>query len=113
VGGQSNGDYSRRIEGDKMISWKLREEKEIVLYYAKLLNDDETIKIMDRNQILNKQEALHVAEFFWAMVEKSNEVQYNNDVANCEFLLEKVINTLMAYFRDAGYESEWQTFADL
>lgn len=54
-----------------------------------------------------------MAEFFWKMVEKSNEIQYKNDAVKCEFLLEKVINTLMAYFRNAGYESEWEAFADL
>lgn len=91
----------------------MSEEKEMVLYYAKLLNDEETTKIIDRNEILSKKEALHVAEFFWRMVEKSNESQYKNDPVRCEFLLEKVINTLMAYFRRAGYESEWEAFADL
>lgn len=47
------------------------------------------------------------------MVEKSNEIQYKNDAVHCEFLLEKVINTFMAYFRSAGYEPEWEVFADL
>lgn len=96
-----------------MIEWALSEEKEMVLYYAKLLNDEETIKIIARNEILSKKEALHVADFFWKMVEKSNESQYKNDPVQCEFLLEKVINTLMAYFRSAGYEPEWEAFADL
>lgn len=96
-----------------MIDWKLNEEKEMVIFYAGLLNDEETIKIIERNEILNKQEALHMAEFFWKMVEKSNEFQYKDNAVECEFLLEKVINTLMAYFRRAGYESEWETFADI
>lgn len=96
-----------------MICWKLSEEKEMVLYYALLLNDEETKKIIERNEILTKQEALHVAEFFWRMVEKSNEIQYKNDAVQCEYLLQKVINTLMAYFKSSGYESEWEAFADL
>ena len=96
-----------------MIEWKSSAEKEMVIFYADLLNDEKTIKIIERNEILNKEEALHVAEFFWRMVEKSNEFQYKGDPVECEFLLEKVINTLMAYFRRAGYESEWEAFADL
>jgi len=96
-----------------MIGWKINEEKDMVLYYAKLLNDEETIKIIERNEIHGKNEALHVAEFFWKMVEKSNELQYKNDPVECEFLLEKVINTFMAYFRSSGYEAEWEAFADL
>lgn len=54
-----------------------------------------------------------MAEFFWKMVEKSNEIQYKNDAVHCEFLLEKVINTFMAYFRSVGYGPEWEAFADL
>lgn len=96
-----------------MIGWKLNAEKEMIIFYAGLLNDEKTIGIVERNEMVNKQEALHLAEFFWKMVEKSNEIQYKDDAVECEFLLEKVINTLMAYFRSAGYESEWETFADL
>ncbi|PUA26682.1 MAG: hypothetical protein B0W54_23380 [Cellvibrio sp. 79] len=96
-----------------MIDWKSSTEKEMVIFYAGLLNDEKTIKIIERNEIVNKEEALQVAEFFWRMVEKSNEFQYKGDAVECEFLLEKVINTLMAYFRRAGYESEWEAFADL
>lgn len=101
------------IEGNKMISWKLSEEKEMVLYYAKLLGDEETIKIIERDEIHSKKEASHVAEFFWRMMDKSNELQFKNDSVECEFLLEKVINTLMAYFRVYGYEAEWDAFADM
>lgn len=96
-----------------MIEWRISEERDMVLFYAMLLNDEETIKIINRNEINSKEEALHVAEFFWKMVEKSNELQYKNDSIKCEFLLEKVINTLMAYFRSSGFESEWEAFADL
>lgn len=96
-----------------MINWKLNDEKVMVIFYADLLNDEQTKEIIARSEINNKQEALHLAEFFWKMVEKSNELQYKNDSVECEFLLEKIINTLMAYFRNAGYESEWEAFADL
>ena len=61
-----------------MISWKLNDEKEMMVYYANLLNDDEIIKVIERGKIVSKEEALHVAEFFWKMVEKSNEVEYKN-----------------------------------
>jgi hypothetical protein len=96
-----------------MISWKLNEEREMVIYYANLLDDAEVKKIIERNELINSQEALHLAEFFWKMVEKSNEIQYRNNPAECEFLLEKIINTFMAYFRSLGFEEEWEKFADL
>jgi hypothetical protein len=96
-----------------MINWKLSDEKEMVIFYADLLSDEKTKEIIGRNEINSAEEALHVADFFWKMVEKSNEFQYKNDAVECEFLLEKIINTLMAYFRKAGYESEWEAFSDL
>ncbi len=66
-----------------------------------------------KNEISSKDEALHLAEFFWKMVKKSNEVQYEANAVNCEYLLEKVIITFMAYFRSSGYDEEWEMFADL
>jgi len=96
-----------------MIPWKMAEEKEIVLFYANILNDTLTTKIIEHGDINNKEEALHLAEFFWIMVNKSNEIQFEANEHRCEYLLEKVIITFMAYFRSAGYEAEWERFADM
>ncbi len=96
-----------------MIPWKIQAEKEIVIFYANILEDKFPLKIIEKNEINSKEEALHFAEFFWKMVQKSNEVQYEGNAINCEYLLEKVIITLMAYFRSSGYEEEWEIFSDL
>ena len=96
-----------------MIPWKMQEEKEMVAFYATMLDDKLTLAIIEKNEISSKLEALHFAEFFWKMVQKSNEIQYEGDAINCEYLLEKVIITLMAYFRSSGYEEEWEQFSDL
>ncbi len=94
-----------------MIPYRLPEEKETILHYATLLNDEVTEEIIRRDSLQNKVEAIHLAKFFWHMVELSNkEDKKNND--NSEYILEKIIITFMAYFRSSGYETEWELISD-
>jgi len=94
-----------------MIPYKLHEEKETILKYAKLLNDETTESIIRRDEILNKEEAIHLAEFYWKMVDASNEEDKKTGY-NSEYILEKIIITFMAYFRSSGYEDEWEEVSD-
>ncbi len=67
--------------------------------------------IILRNAILDREEAIHLAEFYWKMVDASNiEDKKNNN--NSEPILEKIIITFMAYFRLSGYEKEWDEVSD-
>jgi hypothetical protein len=94
-----------------MIIYKLPEEKETLLRYAELLDDSSSLEILRRGLIKDKQEAIHFAEFFWRVVaESANQDKLNNE--NSEYILEKIIVTLMAYFRSAGYEEEWEMVCD-
>jgi hypothetical protein len=94
-----------------MITYKLPEEKETLLRYAQLLDDTTSLEIVQRGFVKDKQEAIHFAEFFWRVVAESAEQdKANND--NSEYILEKIIVTLMAYFRSAGYEEEWELVCD-
>ena len=94
-----------------MIPYKLQEEKETILKYAKLLNDKITESIIDRDAVLNKEEAVHLAEFYWKMVDASNEEDKKTG-DNSEYILEKIIITFMAYFRSSGYENVWEEISD-
>ena len=94
-----------------MIPYKLPEERETILRYAMLLNDKTTVSIIERDEILNKDEAIHLAEFYWKMVDASNE-QDKKAGDNSEYILEKIIITFMAYFRSSGYENEWEEISD-
>lgn len=94
-----------------MIPYKLPAEKETVLKYAKLLNDEITESIINRDEVINKEEAIHLAEFYWKMVDASNDEDKKTG-DNSENILEKIIITFMAYFRSSGYESEWDEISD-
>lgn len=94
-----------------MISYKIPEEKEMILKYAVLLSDTLTEEIINREEIRNKDEAIHLAEFYWKMVDLSNEEDAKTG-DNSENILEKIIITLMAFFRSSGYEQEWNEICD-
>ena len=94
-----------------MIPYKLPAEKETIVKYAKLLNDKTTESIINRDKLLNRQEAVHLAEFYWKMVNASN-VDDKKTGGNSEYILEKIIITFMAYFRSSGYENEWEEISD-
>lgn len=94
-----------------MIPYKLPEEKTMILKYANLLSDKLTEEIINRNELLSKEEATHLANFYWKMVDASNEEdRVSGD--NSENILEKIIITFMAYFRSSGYEEEWEEITD-
>ena len=94
-----------------MISYRLPEEKEMLLRYAQLLDDSTSLEILQRGFAKDKPEAIHFAEFFWRVVDEfANQDKENNE--NSEYILEKIIVTLMAYFRSAGYEEEWEMVSD-
>lgn len=44
------------------------------------------------------------------MTESSNQEKANNEKSEC--ILEKIIVTLMAYFRSPGYKEEWEMVLD-
>lgn len=94
-----------------MIPYTETSEKNTILHYADLLDDELTKEIIVRDFITNKEEATHLALFFWKMARASNEEDKRTN-SNSEFVLEKIINTLMAYYRTTGYESQWEEVAD-
>mgnify|MGYP003650154911 CR=1 FL=1 len=94
-----------------MIPYKLPEEKETLTHYANLLKNRTALKVVSNDKISSKEEALEFANFFWEMVAKSNEVDKSSST-NSEYILEKIIITLMAYYRSSGYEEEWEVVAD-
>lgn len=94
-----------------MIQYNLPQEKETILHYADALNDDFTKEIVDRGLLQSKEEAEHLANFFWKMVDASNSEDKKTGESS-EYILEKIIITFMAYFRSSGYEEEWERISD-
>ena len=94
-----------------MIPYALPQEKETILHYADLLSDKTTKGIIEKDLLRSKEEAIHLANFFWNMVEESNKEDKRTGEST-EYILEKIIITFMAYFRSSGYEDEWETVSD-
>lgn len=94
-----------------MIPYNLPQEKETILYYAGLLGDKLTEDIITSDQLTNESQAEHLANFFWEMVDASNEEDKKSGESS-EYILEKIIITFMAYFRSSGYEEIWENISD-
>lgn len=94
-----------------MIPYALPQEKETILHYAEILSDKITKDIIARDVLSSKEDAIHLANFFWDMVEQSN-IEDEKTGESTAYILEKIIITFMAYFRSSGYEDEWETVSD-
>lgn len=94
-----------------MIPYKTSEEKEILLHYSNLLDDSISKKIIEQDCIKSSDEAIQFAEFFWKAVRESNNQDELNST-NSGLIFERIIITLMAYFRSAGYEEVWEEVSD-
>jgi len=94
-----------------MIPYSHADEKNTILAYAELFKDKTIQKIIEKDSIQSNEEAIHLANFFWDMARESNKLDKEKNI-NSEFILEKVINTLMAYYRASGYEQQWVEVAE-
>jgi hypothetical protein len=94
-----------------MIPYTLPEEKETLLYYAELLESGIAKTVIEKNTISSREEAVAFANFYWAMVVKSNEEDAKIGLSS-DYMLEKIIITLMAYYRSSGFEREWDYVSD-
>ena len=95
-----------------MIDYRFPEEKEIMLYYAKLLKDSTAENIITKGEVSNSSEAAHLAKFFWLMVDQSvKDIEQGKDAAGHRDLAawnEYTLQTIRSYLRGNGYESEWE-----
>lgn len=94
-----------------MIPYSLPEEKDFLKQYAELLGDQVAMRVIDRDAIISKDEAIKFAEFFWNAVDRSNQEDEKNG-SSSEYILEKIIVTLMAYFNSSCFNAEWELVVD-
>lgn len=96
-----------------MIPYKYPEEKIVAMTFASLLNDETTKLILTKDLVESKEEAIHLSQFFWRMIEKSAE---GNVVLPCEgsseYWTEKLYNSIGGYLEKAGYGAEWDEEID-
>ncbi|WP_043315914.1 hypothetical protein [Microbulbifer sp. HZ11] len=95
-----------------MIEYKYQEEKVVAKFFANLLNDGETLAIIDRGFVSSAEEATHLSKFFWAMVNKSAQGVNLPCEGTSEYWTEKLYSTLGGYLERAGYEQQWNDEID-
>ncbi len=96
-----------------MIEYSYDEEKLVALFLAEVLGDVLAKEIIQKGEVANKMEAIHLSKFFWAMVNKSAE---GNLELPCEgssqYWTEKLYNSIGGYLQRAGYEDQWNDEVD-
>lgn len=96
-----------------MIEYRYKEEELVALAYARAMKDKIAEKILLSGEVTNKEEAIHLSKFFWAMVDRASieEIEIPCD-GSSEYWLEKLYNSLGGYLENIGYESEWDAEID-
>lgn len=99
-----------------MIRFKFSEESEYITHYAKKLDDAAMLEILRRGEVHSAEEAVHLSQFFWRMVDASVEDEKNNVSLpwpeGAEFWNEKLMTSLSGYLERAGYEAQWDQVVD-
>ena len=94
-----------------MIEYKFKEEKDFMLHYAKMLDRPIVIKVIEAGQAVSSEEADALAKFFWDMVDEIVKDKKEGELvagqSDLEAWNEYVFESIRAYLRNSGYESEW------
>ena len=95
-----------------MIEYKHKEENEIVLHYAEVLNDALAKKILTKGQVSNRDEALHLNRFYWAMVDQAIADEGIGvpilEAEGTEAWMEYIFHSFNGYLVSHGYTKEWE-----
>lgn len=95
-----------------MIQYNLAEEKVFLLDYAKRLQKEAAIKVLESGNIKSPEDTTALAELYWAIVDKTVEedqqgitrISSNYDV---DYLLEKTYSSLHIAASNAGFVDVW------
>ena len=99
-----------------MIKYKFEEEKIVALFLAELLQDDKAKLLLESGEITSSAEATYLSQFFWRMVNLSEEENRKKLSIPCEgnaqYWTEKLYNTFGGYLDGIGYGTEWDKEID-
>ena len=99
-----------------MIDYSYDEEKLTALYFADLLNDRLTRKIIEAGVVANRREAIHLSKFYWRMIDASIIFEKFKKTlpfeGSSEYWTEKLLYSLSGYLENAGYGNEWDAESD-
>lgn len=96
-----------------MIKYRYEEEKIVALFFADLLRDELAKSIIQKGEVANTDEAIHLSKFFWAMVNKSAEGGVELPCkGSSQYWTEKLYNSIGGYLERAVYEAHWNEEID-
>jgi hypothetical protein len=92
-----------------MIEYKFKEKSEIVLHYAKQLNDQAALKILTQSGINSPDDVKIIAKFYWSMVDLNvKEIESGTEpYTDMEKWLERIYTSLHIHFNNIGYGDVW------
>lgn len=94
-----------------MIEYRFSEEKDILMHYAKLLDNARAKKIISAGFAKDAEEAGVLASFYWAMVDEAVEDSGVGisvlDTEGIEVWLEYIFHSLNGYMVNNGYTLQW------
>ena len=96
--------------------FKCPEERTFLELIQSMLNSPIAQKILDDQGICSSSEAAALAEFFWALVDKSIELEKLGELdqflEGAEFWNEKLMYSISGYLERIGFENEWEEVVD-
>ena len=94
-----------------MIQFSHDKEKEILLYYANLLNNQQVLEFVIEGFVKDQNQARSIAKFYWEMVDKSVEEDElgTGTYENMEKWLERIYTSLHIYFNNIGLVEDWES----
>lgn len=99
-----------------MIIYKFDEEAAYLHFYAEKLQDQKVLEILQRQHVRDADEATHLSDFFWRMVDASIEDERNGSslpwTEGAEYWNGKLMNSLSGYLERAGYAAQWEAVVD-
>lgn len=99
-----------------MITFKLPEERTYLELFQSKLESTAVKHLLEGNSIETSSQATEIAEFFWAMVDKSIELEKLGELdqflEGAEFWNEKLIYSISGYLERIGFENEWEEVVD-
>lgn len=96
-----------------MINYRYEEEKITALLVADILDDALAKEIINKGCVSNKEEARHLSQFFWRMVNKAAESDIDLPCeGSVQYWTEKLYNSFGGYLEKSGYEELWDEEID-
>lgn len=91
--------------------------KQVVLHYARELDNAFVFDLVNKDlDIRSKEEAIVLAEFYWAMLDKSAEDKEQGvivlDEPDLQYWMERLMNIVGGYLSKIGYGDQWNQVCD-